>query len=117
MQYSASDVGETKSSSHIVSGAIRMNLVIGLRSALFGRLVVGALVLSMLMTIAPPLTLPATLAVALSTLGTPTLAVTVWQPQPNYFVTSWKLGMQRQSGITLILVTKGQTSSCMVATL
>jgi len=94
-----------------------MHPVTGLRSALFGRHAVGVLVLSMLMTNAPP---PITLALligVLSILDTPTLAVTVRQLQPDFFVTNWRLHMRMQSGTTLTPVMKGLTFSCVVATL
>ena len=65
-----------------------MTPVMELKNAPFGRLAVGVLVLNMLTMIALPLTLPAQLTTASSTLGTPTSAVIVWRPQPDYFVTS-----------------------------
>jgi len=55
-----------------------MTPVMELKNAPFGRLAVGVLVLNMLTMIALPLTLPAQLTAASSTLGTPTLAVIVW---------------------------------------
>jgi len=93
-----------------------MHLVTGLRSAPFGRHAAGASALSMLtMNVLPPTT-PVQLTAALSTLGTLTLAVIVRQPQPDYFVTSWRLHMRRQSGTTLTPATRDLTSSCVVAT-
>jgi len=65
-----------------------MHPVTGLRSAPFGRHAAGASVLSTLTMSAPPPTIPVQLIVALSTLGTLTLAATVQQPQPDYFITS-----------------------------
>jgi len=92
-----------------------------LKNAPFGRLAIGVLALNMLMTIAPPLTLPVQLTAALSTLNIPTLAVTVQQPQLDYSAMSWKscghTATRTQSGTMLTCAMKGPTSSCMVATL
>ena len=88
MPYLGSGVREITSSSHIALGAIRMHLVTGSRSALYGRHVVGASVLSTLTTSAPPPTIPVQPIAASFILGILTLAVTAQQPQLDYFVTS-----------------------------
>ena len=100
----------------IALDAALMSLGMRLKSAPYRRPVGGVSVPSMLMTSAPPLITPAAPIAALSTSGTPTSGVTALPPQLVYSAMSWNWHMLTLSGIMLTCVTRGLTSSCVVAT-